>query len=123
MSLKIDVRTGQTVSKKEPTEEERIAVLRKRATLSRADFFESVMDAGLVTAVEAKQGASGNGIPTAFSDAIAGLPEVDRDKAQVRFYAASEFRRLHPLVIMVQEHMALTDAEVDEIFGIEVADI
>lgn len=107
------------VSPPDPTPEEVLSAKRATATLSRAEFFEAAYDAGFVTETEAEQGAAGNVIPQAFTDAIAALPASEQAKARIRFGGATEFDRMHQLIALVQAQESLTDAQVDAMYGID----
>ncbi|PJR87880.1 hypothetical protein CN878_19520 [Ochrobactrum sp. 695/2009] len=48
--------------------------------------------------------------------AIAALPEPERSQAQIEWDYASEFRRLHPLIVKLIPILGLTDEQVDPVW-------
>ena len=48
--------------------------------------------------------------------AIAALPEPERSQAQIEWDYASEFRRLHPLIVRLIPILGLTDEQVDPVW-------
>ena len=48
--------------------------------------------------------------------AIAALPEPDKSQAQIEWDYASEFRRLHPLIMQLIPILGLTDEQVDPVW-------
>ncbi|MCH4543140.1 hypothetical protein [Ochrobactrum sp. A-1] len=48
--------------------------------------------------------------------AIAALPEPERSQAQIEWDYASEFRRLHPLIVQLIPILDLTDEQVDPVW-------
>ncbi|WPM80922.1 hypothetical protein R5W60_04270 [Brucella pseudintermedia] len=48
--------------------------------------------------------------------AIAALPEPERSQAQIEWDFASEFRRLHPLIVQLIPILDLTDEQVDPVW-------
>lgn len=53
-----------------------------------------------------------NGVPTAIS----ALPSPDKEQAEIEWQYASEFRRLHPLIVQLIPILGLTDEQVDPIW-------
>jgi hypothetical protein len=47
---------------------------------------------------------------------IAALPEPERSQAQIEWDYASEFRRLHPLIVKLIPILGLTDEQVDPVW-------
>ena len=52
------------------------------------------------------------GVPVA----IAALPEPEKSQAQIEWDYASEFRRLHPLIVQLIPILGLTDEQVDPVW-------
>nr|WP_313022834.1 hypothetical protein [Brucella intermedia] len=52
------------------------------------------------------------GVPVA----IAALPEPEKSQAQIEWDYASEFRRLHPLIVKLIPILGLTDEQVDPVW-------
>ncbi|ABS14210.1 hypothetical protein I6H96_02390 [Brucella anthropi] len=52
----------------------------------------------------------------AVKAAIAALPDEDRTEAEIEWDFASEFRRLHPLIVQLIPILGLTDEEVDPVW-------
>lgn len=53
-----------------------------------------------------------NGVPTAIS----ALPSPDKEQAEIEWQYASEFRRLHPLIVQLIPILSLTDEQVDTVW-------
>lgn len=53
-----------------------------------------------------------NDVPTS----IATLPEPDKSQAEIEWQFASEFRRLHPLIVQLIPLLSLTDDQVDTVW-------
>ena len=51
-----------------------------------------------------------SGVPTA----IAALPEPEKSQAEIEWQFASEFRRLHPLIVQLLPILELNDEDVDQ---------
>ncbi|MFQ0815391.1 hypothetical protein AVM02_02510 [Brucella anthropi] len=50
------------------------------------------------------------------SIAISALPEPEKSQAQIEWDFASEFRRLHPLIVQLIPILGLTDEQVDPVW-------
>ncbi|KAB2725406.1 hypothetical protein F9L02_19470 [Brucella intermedia] len=53
-----------------------------------------------------------DGVPTAIS----ALPSPDKEQAEIEWQYASEFRRLHPLIVQLIPILGLTDDQVDTVW-------
>ncbi|MCR5939344.1 hypothetical protein FG152_00660 [Ochrobactrum sp. XJ1] len=47
-------------------------------------------------------------------EAIAALPEPEKSQAEIEWQFASEFRRLHPLIVQLRPILGLADEDVDQ---------
>lgn len=80
----------------EPTPEE------KRATMPN------------LTARQLRLGLLHLGKLSDVSASIAALPEPEKSQAEIEWQFASEFRRLHPLIVQLLPILGLTDEDVDQ---------
>lgn len=83
-----------------PTYEERLAEARSRAKLSRREFFLGLDDMGIYDTIMA-----------------ADLPK----KAQIELDTATEFDRTWPTLVDMANDLGFTDADLDQLFGINVS--
>lgn len=96
-----------------------ISDIRAGASLTRLEFCNALAAAGILTDVDAIQGAKGDW-PSAMLTFLDYLtPEQARD-AQIEWATADSIRRMHPFVLSLGSWLGLTDEQVDALFGIGV---
>ncbi len=69
-----------------------------------------------LTARQIRLGLLHLGKLTAVGAAISALPDPDKSEAQIEWDYASEFRRLHPLIVQLIPLLGLTDEQVDPVW-------
>ncbi|PRD42329.1 hypothetical protein C5748_16155 [Phyllobacterium phragmitis] len=69
-----------------------------------------------LTARQLRLGLLSLGKLEGVSVAIELLPEPDRSQAQIEWQYATEFRRLHPLIVQLIPGLELTDEQVDTVW-------
>ncbi|PWL17038.1 hypothetical protein DKP76_13440 [Falsochrobactrum shanghaiense] len=69
-----------------------------------------------LTARQLRLGLLSLGKLDAVPTAIAALPEPEKSQAEIEWQFASEFHRLHPLVVQLIPILALTDEQVDTVW-------
>ena len=95
---------------------------RSMAYMSRAEFLQAVLRAGIFTKAEAVDASTT--VPTFFLNALTALvtaqsmTQSDADGAEILWLNLSEVRRNHPYLPIAQKALGLSDAKVDALFGI-----
>lgn len=98
---------------------EALASKREAASLSRMAFAIAAKRAKIVTPQEAKDWAAGNSLPAVAVSALGTIADQDeRDEAEIILLAAGTIARADPMIALLQQTAALTDAQVDALFGI-----
>ncbi len=69
-----------------------------------------------LTARQLRLGLLSLGKLDAVPAAISALPSPDREQAEIEWQYASEFRRLHPLIVQLIPILGLTDDQVDAVW-------
>lgn len=92
---------------------------RKKMVLSRPKFAFAVAKAEIITNEEAKAWAGGKEIPapvqTAINTAYPNLGE-DRLEAEIEILTAKNVNRSHPLLLLLQQQMGISDEVADSLF-------
>lgn len=92
---------------------------RKTWYKSRAKFALATANSGIITDNEAKAWAGGRDIPAAVQTAIdLAYPNGGEDKlaAEVEVLTAKYINRVHPLLLILQQNMSITDDVADDLF-------
>ena len=93
---------------------------RSGAWISRTKFCLALKRAGILSPADALIAAKGDW-PDTFNAALTALPgRIDQDEAQIVWAAVAEVHRMDPVLLAVQAHLSLTDAQVDALFGIQI---
>ena len=72
---------------------------------------------GFMTTTEADEWLGLGTIPAVAADILATLPAgAVRDEATLRFKGATDFPQLDPFMLMLKDHLGLTDAQMDAFF-------
>lgn len=91
---------------------------RENSWISRSKFCMGLKRAKILSPRDAVAAAKGEW-PAVFSAALSALPtNVDQDDAQIVWASVSEVHRMNTVLLAVQAHLGLTDAEVDGLFGL-----
>ncbi|WP_166485535.1 hypothetical protein [Ruegeria sp. TM1040] len=104
---------GWTVRAKTPEE---VAAERDAMSVPRGQFAVAAAGAGLVTEQEALNWAGGNSLPATVNAVIDALPQAEQLPARVEALTALNVQRMHPLVLMLQASLGLTDEQTDGLF-------
>lgn len=105
---------GWTVRAKTPEE---VAAERDAMSVPRGQFAVAAAGAGLVTEQEALNWAGGNSLPATVNAVIDALPQAEQLPARVEALTALNVQRVHPLVLMLQASLGLTDEQTDGLFA------
>ncbi|MDF9301601.1 hypothetical protein P5P81_03255 [Tritonibacter mobilis] len=105
---------GWTVRAKTPEE---VAAERDAMSVPRGQFAVAAAGAGLVTEQEALNWAGGNSLPATVNAVIDALPQAEQLPARVEALTALNVQRMHPLVLMLQASLGLTDEQTDGLFA------
>lgn len=91
---------------------------RQSAYISQVNFGIAVMLAGIVTEAEAEAWVSGTGLPTVVQSALDTIPDpTEKAIAKLRVRGSTTVYRNDPMVLFLQSHLGLSDAQVDSLFG------
>ena len=91
--------------------------LRRGVSMTRSDFLLAAIRAGIIQPSDAGPAARGE-IPPSLSAIFAGLPSEVQLEAVVRWGAATMIERSNPVLVALAEAMAITDAQLDALFGL-----
>ena len=94
-----------------------LSAWRAQASLPVVDFAIAALDAGLISAAEAEAWVARNGLPAIVEAAFASLPQAEQIPTRLRAIGSATVRRDHPIVAMLADHMGMTGAQVDALFG------
>ncbi|MDO6589456.1 hypothetical protein DS901_06685 [Loktanella sp. D2R18] len=94
-----------------------LAALRDATTITRRALCIACRDAGLLTNTEAIAAARGDW-PALVMTALDGLTDDQKADAQMEWSDVTTVRRTAPLILLLQDHLNYTDAQVDALFGI-----
>ncbi|AZV00350.1 hypothetical protein [Paracoccus sulfuroxidans] len=94
-----------------------LAAARASANMTRSDFLLAAISAGIILPSDAGPAARGE-IPPSLVPVFDGLPLEVRIEAVVRWGAATVIERTNPVLAALAEAMAITDADLDALFGI-----
>ena len=101
----------------EPTEAEKLADARQAARITRGKFCMACVGAGLLTEAEAIEAAKGDW-PESFSNALPdGVPEY---AAKIEWASVTHVRRMNKILLGVAAAAGVTDAQLDQMFGVSV---
>jgi hypothetical protein len=90
---------------------------RAKAKLQRLAFAQALRRVGMLTHAQVMKFLA-NGIPAPIAALIAALPEDLREAAEEAMAGAQEFRRVDPLWTAAVAAGAITDAQLDDLFGL-----
>lgn len=86
-------------------------------SLDKANLLIRLVEAHLLPAADAAEAARGI-IPPSMAAMIETLPPAARTAAEIKWAADTSINRLHPVILAAAYAMGLTDAQVDQIFGV-----
>lgn len=86
------------------------------AVISDRQFFQALAMDGYITPAEALAAVRTGDLPPVLADLIAHMDEDERFGAEMLLSGATEFRRDHPMTIVIGEARGLTPDEVDDFF-------
>lgn len=86
--------------------------------LTKPDFLLACMGAGLLTPAEAAQAAQGI-VPEPFQSAVDALDPMTKDYLAVLWPTATRIERTDPFIETIAAMRGLSDALVDQLFGVE----
>lgn len=119
-SVKIgDVYDGLQFLEYTPTAEEisaELTIWRNSASTSRRSFCLEAYRAGFLTESDAVLASKGEW-PTAFDDALAGMPSTVVAEAKIEWGAVSTIYRNAPLLEIVRQSKGFTEEQVDALFS------
>lgn len=85
--------------------------------LSRLQFALACFGAGIISATEAEEFASGGALPQIAVDALNSIPDATaRTVARIRFRSADKIARTNEFIPILQVQADLTVAQVDDLF-------
>lgn len=94
----------------------------EQISLTRLQFALACLGAGIITAGEAEEFASGGALPQVALDALTSITDVTtRTVARIRFRSADRIDRTNEFIPVLQASLGLTDAQVDDLFRAGVA--
>lgn len=94
----------------------------EQISLTRLQFALACLGAGIITASEAEEFASGGVLPQVALDALASIPdETTRTVARIRFRSADRIDRTNEFIPVLQASLGMTEAQVDDLFRAGVA--
>lgn len=93
---------------------------RATANMARSDFLLAAISAGIILPSDAGPAARGE-IRPSLVPVFDGLPPEVRVEAIVRWGAATVIERTNPVLAALAEAMAISDADLDALFGINLA--
>lgn len=88
---------------------------KRNMKVSRRDFCINLKRANILSASDAISAAKGEW-PSALITALSSLTVDEADEAKIEWAAAQEIHRTHPMIILLQDYIGLTDAQVDSLF-------
>lgn len=102
------------------TPEDMAALLQSRreaASLPRTDAVLAAVNAGIIPAAEAGDAARGK-VPPSLALAFSALPPEMQVEAEVRWAGSIAIKRLDPILAALAQAQGITEAQLDEMFGI-----
>ncbi|WP_047308779.1 hypothetical protein [Rhodopseudomonas palustris] len=84
--------------------------------ISRRQLLLELMAQGIISSTEAVAAAQTGAVPSLIQEAFNSLPEVEQPAAAITWATMSQAERQHPLILLLQAQLGLTDIEVDEMF-------
>ncbi len=99
------------------TPEQMLAAQRASASMTRSDFLLAAIRAGIILPSDAGPAARGE-IPPSLVPVFDGLPPEVQIEAVVRWSASTMIERTNPVLAALAGAMAITDAQLDALFGI-----
>lgn len=100
------------------TESDAAARVRAVASVPRIDFAEACAVAGIITWAEAAAWATGNDLPAVAQALVDAALEAERGPLTFRLLASPRVARTAPEILDLAASLSLTEAEVDELFGL-----
>lgn len=91
---------------------------RAAASLSRCDAVLAAVNAGIILPEEAGEAARGQ-VPPSLTSALSSLPPEMQLEAEVRWSGSTVIERTNPILIAMAQAKGITDAQLDELFGVE----
>lgn len=96
---------------------EELNAWRETAYVSQVNFGIAIMMAGIVTEEEAEGWVTGNSIPPIVQSALDTITDPnDRAVAKLKIRGSTTVYRNDPMVLFLQQHLGLSDAQVDSLF-------
>ena len=93
--------------------------IRAGASIDRAAFCNGLADAGVITDAEAIDAARGEW-PASFAGFLDYLTDKQRRDAQITWASCVTIQRNHEFVVSLAWWTAMTDEQVDALFGIKI---
>ena len=90
---------------------------RLAASLTKSEFLQASMAAGILTPQEANTAARGD-IPAPFLAAVASMTPEQQDMVSVIWPSATRINRMDPLILGVAAGAGLSDETLDALFGL-----
>lgn len=110
---------GEVTAPPIETPEQLLAAARATASMTRSDFLLVAIRAGIIAPSDAGPAARGE-IPPSLGPIFEDLPSDVQIEAVVRWGAATMIERMNPVLAVLAEAMAITDEQLDALFGINL---
>lgn len=118
-----DIRAWRVVDgelmRREDWQEIALREMREDAVLSRSELLIAAVGAGIIPVAEAGAAARGE-VPPSMQAIFNQVPPEMQVEAIIRWSASTEIDRLNPILLALAASMGMGDAELDELYGIEI---
>jgi hypothetical protein len=94
----------------------RRASWRASRVIPKLDLVLAMASAGMISQASAIS-AAGGAVPAEFEPIVAAISDPPKTEVRIRWAGAQDMPRLSPFILMLQQAIGMTDAQVDALFG------